>query len=122
MTTTATNGPATQVSPESCERIGVLDVDKLDRLLGLLELTCGELRVLELDASARARLTLSHRDVLVELASDLDDEMIDEMLALELGPIAPGSSDAEIRAAYCQLLGWLHGLRLPLTVERDATA
>jgi hypothetical protein len=64
-----------------------------------------------LDEKARQRLTEIHRRSIVELESGLASELIAELDRLSL-PFEEGitPSDAELRMAQAQLVGWLEGL------------
>jgi hypothetical protein len=64
-----------------------------------------------LDEKARQRLTEIHRRSIVELESGLAPELVAELDRLSL-PFEEGAtpSDAELRMAQAQLVGWLEGL------------
>ena len=70
-----------------------------------------EVRSAPLDEAARARLREIHQRSIRELESGLAPELVAELERLSL-PFGEASlpSDAEIRIAQAQLVGWLEGL------------
>ena len=70
-----------------------------------------EVKAAPLDEKARQRLTEIHRRSIVELESGLAPELVSELERLSLPfeeDVTP--SDAELRMAQAQLVGWLEGL------------
>jgi hypothetical protein len=112
----------TAVGPDNSARsaaiegpgVGVICVAKLDRLIGLLDALHAELRVVELDGASRSRVAQACRDALVELASNVDDAVIAEMVALGLGRLQDDAPDETLRIELAQLLGWARGARTSL--------
>jgi hypothetical protein len=99
---------------------GVRCIAKLDRVLAAVDASGRELMDLTFEPGARNRAISTHRSLLVELASDLDDDLIEEMVTLRLAPIDDDASDDEIRLAYRQLCGWILGARAALgPIEPD---
>ncbi|VTR76530.1 Bacterial proteasome activator [Cellulomonas hominis] len=95
------DGPAGTVGqPAKVMRIGTM-------IKQLLE----EVRSAPLDEAARARLAEVHERSLRELEDGLSPELIDELHRITL-PFADSQtpSDAELRIAQAQLVGWLEGL------------
>ncbi|WP_419183560.1 proteasome activator [Serinibacter arcticus] len=72
-----------------------------------------EVRSAPLDADARERLVTIHRASVHELESALSPELAEELRRLSL-PLADDDgeapTDAELRIAQAQLVGWLEGL------------
>jgi hypothetical protein len=70
-----------------------------------------EVRAAPLDEAGRQRLLEIHRRSIIELEDGLAPELRDELERLTL-PFADGSapSEAELRIAQAQLVGWLEGL------------
>jgi hypothetical protein len=70
-----------------------------------------EVRAAPLDEKARARLTEIHRHSIHELETGLAPELVEELDRLAL-PFEEGHtpSEAELRVAQAQLVGWLEGL------------
>jgi hypothetical protein len=64
-----------------------------------------------LDEKSRARLAEIHRSSIKELEDGLAPELVDELERLSL-PFTEGDtpSEAELRIAQAQLVGWLEGL------------
>ncbi len=93
-------GPVTVGQPAKVMRIGTM-------IKQLLE----EVRSAPLDEAARARLAEVHERSLHELEDGLSPELIDELHRITL-PFADEQtpSDAELRIAQAQLVGWLEGL------------
>jgi len=69
-----------------------------------------EVRSAPLDEAGRTRLAEIHRRSISELEEGLAPELVDELerITLPFGDEAP--SDAELRIAQAQLVGWLEGL------------
>jgi hypothetical protein len=69
-----------------------------------------EVRAAPLDEKSRARLKEIHASSIKELEDGLAPELVDELerLSLPFGDEVP--SEAELRIAQAQLVGWLEGL------------
>lgn len=102
-------------SPAKVMRIGTM-------VKQLLE----EVRSAPLDTAARARLVEMHERSLAELEDGLSGELVDELRRISL-PFRDDSepSDAELRIAQAQLVGWLeglfHGLQTALVAQQVQT-
>ena len=89
----------------------VTDADKLVRVGSMIKQTLEEIHAMPLDASGRERLVAAHRTAVAEIEAVLPPE-----LRRELEAIAPhlrvgaAVTDAELRIAQAQLVGWLEGL------------
>jgi hypothetical protein len=83
---------------------------KVMRLGSMIKNLLDEVRTAPLDDAGRARLAEIHRRSIEELKTGLAPELVDELdrIALPFGETAP--SDAELRIAQAQLVGWLEGL------------
>src|SRR5215469_1664192 len=70
-----------------------------------------EVRAAPLDEKSRARLKAIHQSSIKELEDGLAPELVDELERLSL-PFADDTtpSEAELRVAQAQLVGWLEGL------------
>ena len=69
-----------------------------------------EVRSSPLDEAARARLKEIYETSIKELETGLAPELVEELHSLSL-PFGAGTpSDAELRIAQAQLVGWLEGL------------
>jgi hypothetical protein len=84
---------------------------KVMRIGSMIKQLLEEVRAAPLDEKARQRLTEIHRRSIVELESGLAPELVEELDRLAL-PFEEGEtpSDAELRMAQAQLVGWLEGL------------
>src|SRR4029453_18631395 len=84
---------------------------KVMRIGSMIKQLLEEVKAAPLDERARQRLTEIHRRSIVELESGPDPELIAELDRLSL-PFEEGNtpSEAELRMAQAQLVGWLEGL------------
>ena len=108
-------GPADLVEqPAKVMRIGSMIKNLLD-----------EVRNAPLDDAGRIRLAEIHRRSLEELEAGLAPELVDELERITL-PFSEGEtpSDAELRIAQAQLVGWLegvfHGIQTALFAQQMA--
>ncbi|MGL4178320.1 MAG: bacterial proteasome activator family protein [Dermatophilaceae bacterium] len=83
---------------------------KVMRIGSMVKQLLEEVRSAPLDERGRARLADIHRRSLAELEDGLAPELVEELdrIALPFRDEAP--SDAELRIAQAQLVGWLEGL------------
>lgn len=83
---------------------------KVMRIGTMIKQLLEEVRAAPLDDASRARLREIHATSIKELEDGLAPELRDELerLTLPFGDDAP--SDAELRIAHAQLVGWLEGL------------
>jgi hypothetical protein len=83
---------------------------KVMRIASMIKQLLEEVRSAPLDEAGRTRLAEIHRRSISELEQGLAPELIDELerITLPFGHEAP--SDAELRIAQAQLVGWLEGL------------
>jgi len=84
---------------------------KVMRIATMIKQLLEEVRTAPLDAAGRARLAEIHERSVKELEKGLAPELVDELRAITL-PFDDDStpSDAELRIAQAQLVGWLEGL------------
>jgi len=84
---------------------------KVMRIGSMIKQLLEEVRASPLDEAGRQRLTEIHRRSIEELEDGLAPELVDELERLSL-PFEPGHvpSEAELRIAQAQLVGWLEGL------------
>jgi hypothetical protein len=85
--------------------------DKVMRVGSMIKQLLDEVRAAPLDDASRVRLREIHRRSIEELEDGLAPELRDELERLSL-PFTEGTtpSDAELRIAQAQLVGWLEGL------------
>jgi Bacterial proteasome activator len=83
---------------------------KVMRIGAMVKQLLEEVRSQPLDDKGRARLAAIHARSIAELKDGLAPELVDELerIALPFSDDAP--SDAELRVAQAQLVGWLEGL------------
>ncbi|MBN9376530.1 MAG: bacterial proteasome activator family protein, partial [Cellulomonas sp.] len=83
---------------------------KVMRIGTMIKQLLDEVRSAPLDEAARARLAAIHARSLHELEDGLSPELIDELERITLPFTSDSPSDAELRIAQAQLVGWLEGL------------
>jgi hypothetical protein len=83
---------------------------KVMRIGGMIRQLLEEVKAAPLDEASRARLASIYDSSISELKTGLAPELVEELerLSLPFGSEAP--SDAELRIAQAQLVGWLEGL------------
>ncbi|MFC5748834.1 bacterial proteasome activator family protein [Actinomadura rugatobispora] len=84
---------------------------KVMRIGSMIRQLLDEVKAAPLDEASRARLREIHQSSIKELEDGLAPELIDELERLSL-PFIEGQvpSEAELRIAQAQLVGWLEGL------------
>ena len=84
---------------------------KVMRIGSMIKQLLEEVRSAPLDEAGRARLADVHSRSIAELETGLSDDLTEELRRLAL-PFEPDAtpSDAELRIAQAQLVGWLEGL------------
>ncbi len=83
---------------------------KLIRIASMTRAMLDEVRQAPVDDKGRARLAEAHRQSVEELREVLSEELLDEFDQVMVPLEDKGSSEAEIRIAQAQLIGWLEGL------------
>ncbi len=105
---------AEQQAPDDEEHTNPADLveqpAKVMRIGSMIKNLLDEVRNAPLDEAGRKRLAEIHKRSIDELKGGLAPELIEEIdrIALPFGDAAP--SDAELRIAQAQLVGWLEGL------------
>jgi hypothetical protein len=84
---------------------------KVMRIGSMIKQLLEEVRSAPLDEAGRIRLAEIHKRSIEELKKGLAPELVEELSAMAL-PFTDGQtpSDAELRIAQAQLVGWLEGL------------
>jgi hypothetical protein len=84
---------------------------KVMRIGSMIRQLLEEVRAAPLDEKSRARLKAIHQSSIKELEDGLAPELVEELERLSL-PFADDTtpSEAELRIAQAQLVGWLEGL------------
>jgi hypothetical protein len=84
---------------------------KVMRIGTMIKQLLEEVRAAPLDDAGRQRLKEIHRRSIIELEDGLAPELVDELERLSLPFDAESTpSEAELRIAQAQLVGWLEGL------------
>lgn len=99
---------------------------KIMRIGTMIKQLLDEVRSAPLDDAARGRLAEVHERSLRELEDGLSPELVEELHRITL-PLTDDAnpSDAELRIAQAQLVGWLeglfHGLQTALVAQQMST-
>src|SRR6476620_7626723 len=121
--TNPTGEDSAEGSLDPAEAIG--EPAKVMRIGTMIKQLLEEVRSAPLDEASRARLKKTHAASLLELKSGLTPDLADELDRLSL-PFSDDTtpSDAELRIAQAQLVGWLegvfHGLQTALVAQQVA--
>src|SRR5450759_4895712 len=83
---------------------------KVMRIGAMVKQLLDEVRSAPLDEAGRTRLAEIHRRSITELEQGLAPELIEELERITLPFNDEAPSDAELRIAQAQLVGWLEGL------------
>lgn len=87
----------------------VSEPSKLIRIASMTRAMLDEVREAPLDEAGRVRLLSIYEGSLDELKEVLSDDLVEELDAVFV-PINENPSEAELRIAQAQLVGWLEGL------------
>ena len=105
--------PATPVTVDQAEapeaERAISQPGKLLRIANMIRELVEEVRQTTLDDQGRQRLARIYQSSIEELKGSLNEELQAELDALAL-PLESSASEAEVRVAQAQLLGWLEGL------------
>jgi hypothetical protein len=103
-----------EVPSESEEVVNPADLveqpAKVMRIGSMIKQLLEEVRSAPLDEAGRTRLAEIHRRSITELEQGLAPELIEELERITLPFSDEAPSDAELRIAQAQLVGWLEGL------------
>ncbi|MEH3033733.1 MAG: bacterial proteasome activator family protein [Aeromicrobium erythreum] len=83
---------------------------KVMRIGGMIRQLLDEVKAAPLDEASRLRLREIHQQSIKELEEGLAPELVEELQRLSLPFDAEAPSEAELRIAQAQLVGWLEGL------------
>jgi hypothetical protein len=83
---------------------------KVMRVASMIKQLLEEVREAPLDEASRQRMAEIHRRSIVELEAGLSQELVDELERITLPFTDAAPSEAELRVAQAQLVGWLEGL------------
>ena len=83
---------------------------KVMRIGSMIRQLLEEVKAAPLDEASRARLKEIHKSSIKELEAGLAPELVEELERLSLPFTEQTPSEAELRIAHAQLVGWLEGL------------
>ncbi len=83
---------------------------KVMRIGGMIRQLLEEVKSAPLDEASRTRLAGIYRSSITELEAGLAPELVEELERLSLPFSSDTPSEAELRIAQAQLVGWLEGL------------
>lgn len=83
---------------------------KVMRIATMVRQLLEEVRHSTMDEASRARMREIYETSVQELSGVLSEDLQDELRRLSLPFNAESPSDAELRVAHAQLVGWLEGL------------
>ena len=101
--------PEEEVLEEDRAEPPVSEPTKLIRIASMTRAMLDEVRQAPLDEGGRKRLANVHARSLEELRGILSSELLEEFNEIMV-PLQEGVTEAELRIAQAQLIGWLEGL------------
>ena len=101
-------GPPGDSQAENAE--GIQHPAKVMRIASMARQLLDEVRHAALDEASRARMREIYETSVKELAEILSPDLKEELARLSLPFNQEAPSDAELRVAHAQLVGWLEGL------------
>ena len=105
------DGPHVEAVDSAGETNTVSDPAKLIRLGTMVQALMTEVREADTDEESRRMLARIHAETMDELATVLSADLMDELTEFAACCDADGvPTEAEIRVAQAQLVGWLQGL------------
>jgi len=105
------DGAPEETQPEDGGGEAVHHPSKVMRIGGMVKQLLDEVRAAPLDEASRSRLKEIYETSVKELAQVLSPDLQEELARLHLPFDDEGiPSDAELRVAHAQLVGWLEGL------------
>jgi hypothetical protein len=108
--TVAVAGPGGAADDEEAHSEAVERPAKVLRIGSMIKQLLDEVRLAPLDDASRTRLKEIYETSLAELRGTLSPELAAELNRMTLPLDSPSPSDAELRIAQAQLVGWLEGL------------
>lgn len=102
--------PVPQETAEEPQTEAVESPAKVMRIGAMVRQLLDEVRQAPLDEESRARLREVYETSVKELSSVLSPELQEELASFSLPFDEDVPSDAELRVAHAQLVGWLEGL------------
>jgi len=105
--------PAAPTAPDDAEVEATESIEqpaKLLRIGSMVKQLLEEVRSAPLDEASRGRLREIYEQSIRELADGLSPDLVAELDRVSIPFDNPTPSDAELRIAHAQLVGWLEGL------------
>ncbi len=102
--------PSDQRGPEEPKSESIEQPAKLLRIGSMVKQLLEEVRQAPLDEASRVRLREIYEQSIRELAEGLSPDLVAELDRVSIPFDSPTPSDAELRVAHAQLVGWLEGL------------
>ena len=103
-------GRPAEDAPEGSTGEAVQHPAKVMRIASMARQLLEEVRQAALDEASRARLREIYETSVIELSQVLSPDLREELTRLSLPFNEQTPSDAELRIAHAQLVGWLEGL------------
>ena len=103
-------GPGGPTDGESAAAAEVAEPAKVMRIASMVRTLLDEVRAAPLDDASRARLKEIYETSVKELGEVLSEDLREELDRLSFAFDGRAPSDAELRVAHAQLVGWLEGL------------
>ena len=97
-------------SPGDEEQPAISEPAKVMRIGSMIRTLLDEVREVELDEASRDRMREIYEQSVAELSETLAPELREELERLALPFSSDSPSEAELRVAQAQLVGWLEGL------------
>ena len=97
-------------SPGEEEQPAISEPAKVMRIGSMIRTMLDEVREVELDEASRDRMREIYEQSVAELSESLAPELREELARLALPFSSEAPSEAELRVAQAQLVGWLEGL------------
>jgi len=92
------------------EEVSFVQAPKLMRIASMTRAMLEEIRQAPLDEAGRRRLAEIHEATLAEMQDVLSEDLREELADLFTPLSVDDTSEAELRVAQAQLVGWLEGL------------
>jgi hypothetical protein len=102
--------PPGEGTPDEARTESIEKPAKLLRIGSMVKQLLEEVRQAPLDETSRVRLREIYEQSVRELADGLSDDLAAELDRVSIPFDTPTPSDAELRIAQAQLVGWLEGL------------
>jgi hypothetical protein len=103
-------GSDSEAAADTGSKEGVEHPAKVMRIASMVRQLLEEVRQAPLDEASRARLRDVYETSVSELSEVLSPDLKEELGRLSLPFEAEAPTDAELRVAHAQLVGWLEGL------------